>query len=89
MEAIPFALLLAPFILVAAIASLFLFFNLYHLWQYGIESSGTKLLMTAYIALFLLTLVGTWSALSGFDWQGTFSLMDLLPSGFGASSLNL
>lgn len=50
---------------------------------------GTTLLIVMYIGLFAVTLGGTWLALNGFVWGGTFSLINLLPSTSGGSSFGL
>ncbi len=89
MDSIPFLVLLVPYLFVLLIAALFLFFNIYHLWQYGVDSMGTKLMILMYLGLFVLTAGGTWMALSGFSWTDTFSLADILPSGVGISSFGL
>jgi hypothetical protein len=80
MDAIPLIILLIPYLLTLLLASVFLFFNVFHLWRYGVEGVGTSLLIVTYIGLFALTLGGTLLALGGFAWFGTFSLADLLPS---------
>ena len=89
MDAIPFIALLIPYFLVAGVAALFLFFNVFHLWRYGVEGMGTTLLIVTYICLFAVTLGGTWLALSGFVWADTFSLINLLPTTSGNSSFGL
>lgn len=89
MDSIPFLALLVPYLLILFVAVLFLFFNVYHLWQYGVDSTGTKLMILMYISLFLLTAGGTWAVLSGFSWTDTFSLADILPSQGGISSFGL
>lgn len=89
MDAIPLIVLLIPYFLVAGVAALFLFFNVFHLWRYGVEGTGTTLLIITYICLFAVTLGGTWLALSGFIWGDTFSLTNLFPSTSGGSSFGL
>ena len=78
--------LLAPLVIAAALATLFLFFNLYHLWQYGIEGTGTRLLMLGYIAAFGITALAAYGAISSFSYEGTVTLQDILPL---SSSSNL
>ena len=89
MDAIPFAVLLAPYLLVLAVAAIFLFFNVFHLWRYGVDGPGTSLLIAVYIGLFIVIVGGTWVSLSGFAWTGTFSLADFLPRSPGISSFGL
>ena len=80
MDAIPSLVLLIPYFLLAGIASVFLFFNVFHLWRYGVEGTGTTFLIVTYIGLFAVILGGTWFALQGFVWADTFSLTDMLPA---------
>lgn len=89
MDSLPFLVLLIPYLAILLVAVLFLFFNVYHLWQYGVDTLGTKLMILMYLGLFLLTAGGTWAVLSGFSWTGIFSLLDLLPSRSGISSFGL
>lgn len=89
MDTIPFIILLIPYFFVGAVAALFLFFNVFHLWRYGVEGMGTTLLIVTYICLFAITLGGTWLALSGFVWGDSFSPANLLPSSSGISSFGL
>ncbi len=89
MDAIPFIVLLIPYFFVVGVAALFLFFNVFHLWRYGVEGMGTTFLIITYVCLFALILGGTWLALSGFVWGDTFSLINLFPSTSGNSSFGL
>lgn len=89
MDSLPFLILLIPYLLILLVAVLFLFFNVYHLWQYGIDTVGTKLMILLYVGLFLLTASGTWALLSGFPWGDTFSLAELLPFNSSLSSFGL
>lgn len=89
MDSIPSLVLLLPYGFILFVAALFLFFNIFHLWRYGIEGMGTRLLMLAYIGLFAVTVGGTLMALGGYAWGGTFSLTDLLLSSRGISSFGL
>ncbi len=89
MDSFPLFVLLVPYLFILAIGVLFLFFNVYHLWQYGVDSTGTKLMILLYLGLFLLTAGGTWAALSSFAWGDSFSLIDLLPFGGSVSSFGL
>lgn len=79
MDAIPFIVLLVPYFFVVVVAAIFLFFNVFHLWRYGVEGAGSVLLIAFYIGLFALTVGGSWAALHGFAWNDTFSLKDLFP----------
>ncbi len=89
MDSLPFLILLAPYLLILAVAVLFLFFNIYHLWQYGVDSMGTKLMILLYLGIFTITAGGTWIALRGFSWEDSFSLADILPYERGISSFGL
>lgn len=89
MDTIPFIVLLIPYLFIVAVTALFLFFNVFHMWRYGIDGMGTTLLIIGYICSFAVIAGGTWLVLSGFTWGGTFSLSDFLPSGSGASSFGL
>lgn len=88
MDTFPLVILLVPYALMLVIALLFLFFNVYHLWKYGVEGKGTTLLIVMYLVLFAAVVGGTWSALQGFSWNDRISFADILPS-FSSSSLGL
>ncbi len=89
MDAIPLSLLLIPYFFVVGVAAIFLFFNVFHLWRYGLEGTGTSLLILVYLGLFVLVVGGTWAALSGFAWHESFSLNDILPATARSSSFGL
>ncbi len=89
MDAIPVFALFVPYFLVLFLSGLFLFFNVFHLWRYGVEGIGTALLLFAYISLFFLIAGGSWVLLSGYALDGTFALTDLLPSFSGVNSFGL
>ena len=89
MDAIPFIILLVPYLFVMGVGALFLFFNVFHLWRYGLEGVGTTMLIVTYMSLFAVVVFGIWLALSGFAWDGTFSLLDFFPRNGGVSSFGL
>lgn len=89
MDEIPLIVLLIPYFFILGVAAIFLFFNVFHLWRYGIEGAKTSLLIVMYLGLFVLTVGGTWLALSGFAWTDTFSLGDLVPEFSRPSSFGI
>ena len=89
MDAIPFIILLIPFGAVTLFSGLFLFFNLFHLWRYGVEGTGTTLLALSYVVIFGLVIGLTLGFLAPFSWSGTFSLADLIPEFSSPSSFGL
>lgn len=89
MDSIPFMVLFLPYAVILLISALFLFFNVFHLWRYGVEGMSTRLLILAYMGIFVLTAGGTLIALSGYSLDSSFSLSDVLPSTDGVSSFGL
>jgi hypothetical protein len=89
MDSIPFVVLFLPYAVILLISALFLFFNVFHLWRYGVESMSTRLLILAYIGIFTLAVGGTLVALGGYSLDSSFSLSDILPSTDGVSSFGL
>lgn len=79
MQEIPFIVLLIPYLFMIVVGGIFLFFNIFHLWRYGIEGIGTSALIALYILLFLGVALGSWVFLSGFAWGETFSFSSILP----------
>ena len=88
--AFPLAILLIPFGLVTLFALVFLFFNLFHLARYGIQSTATTTLMISYVAVFFVVLLGMGAFLATVDWGHIITFADLLPfSGAGNDTFGL
>ncbi|MFA5947224.1 MAG: hypothetical protein WC813_04370 [Patescibacteria group bacterium] len=65
----PVAYFLIPFVILALIAGLFLFFNVYHILKFGIESTSTFALVTIYVIGFAFLLLISMLLLSGYNWN--------------------
>ncbi len=86
---IPYIVLLIPLAAAALFGGVFLFFNIFHLWRYGIEGWGTISLIMLYVALYAVILLGTLLLLGNISWDGSFSLNELLPTSSRSSSFGL
>jgi hypothetical protein len=65
----PVAYFLIPFVILVLIAGLFLFFNVYHVLKFGIESTGTYTIVIIYVIGFALLLLISMLLLSGYNWN--------------------
>ena len=77
---------LIPYVVVLLGTTVFMFFNVYHIAKFGLQSFGTTALILAYLIVYLAVLSFSASLLVGFDWQATFALTDILPFTGGSSS---
>ncbi len=71
--------MLIPFGIVVFASFLFFFFNIFHLRRYGIRSSGTLLLMLAYLVTYAALLGGIGIVISTYDWKAEVTADDLIP----------
>lgn len=53
----------------AFLATLWLFFNVYHLAKFGLHGTGTKLIIAGYIFGFLALLIGSFWLMGDYDWS--------------------
>lgn len=87
---IPLWVLLVPLAFTVALTALFLFFNIFHLWRYGIVGRGAIGLILVYVASYLFVLMVGATALLDIQWTQAVSIRDLLPfTGTGSSFLGL
>ncbi len=77
---------LIPYVVVLLGTTVFMFFNVYHIAKFGLQSFGTTALVLAYLIVYLAVLSFSASLLVGFDWQATVLLSDILPFTGGSSS---
>ncbi len=75
----PLWYILVPYAAILLFGLLFLFFNLFHLLRYGIESGKTLALMGVYVVSFLLVAGASLFFLSSFNWRQEVDPLQLLP----------
>jgi len=76
----PLWYLLVPYCLFLFVATVFLFFNIFHIVKFGLQETKTTLVLLAYIFLFLGTITLTLIILSFFDWNFIIEFSNFLPS---------
>jgi hypothetical protein len=76
---IPLWIILIPLGIIVALTALFLFFNVFHLWRYGIVHHGATALIAAYMVSYAFIFIIGLSTLSAVPWTRTVSISDLLP----------
>lgn len=79
---------LVPYGVVAAVTSLYVFFNLYHLYAFGVAKTGTSALIGLYTIAYVVVILLSASMLATVDWSSTFDMGDIF-SGSRDSLLNL
>lgn len=84
----PLWYLLAPYVLIVAIAGLFVFFNVYHVAKFGLQSGLSLLVIAGYTLSFLAVVTISFGLLSTFDWSSTIDLTSLFRFSVTGSSLN-
>jgi hypothetical protein len=82
----PLWYLLVPYIAVVAFAALFLFFNVFHMWRYGIEAGKTWGLISVYVGSFIVLIGFSVLLLLPVDWEKEVSPLELLPLRSGVTS---
>lgn len=82
------AYLLIPFGLVFLLASLFFFFNIFHINRYAIRSKATTLLILTYLGSYGLLVAIIAGYLVTVDWSQDFQPADLMPSFESSSRLD-
>jgi hypothetical protein len=80
MMGFPMWYLLVPFAFVLFCAALFLFFNVYHIAKFGIESPGTYTLIAVYLGGFFVLTIITAVLFARYDWGQEVTPGDILPS---------
>jgi hypothetical protein len=79
MPSFPLIYLLIPFGIVALLAVLFFFFNIFHLKRYAIQSRATTLVMLAYGFSFLVIMLGIGLYVASVDWSQDIYPGDVIP----------
>lgn len=74
----PLWYLLAPYAVVVAVTGLFVFFNVYHIAKFGLQSVTSSIVIAAYTMSFIAVLMLSLSAISSYDWSTTVDLSTLL-----------
>lgn len=65
----PVVYFLIPFVVVVLVSALFVFFNVFHIVRFGIESTATQAIVAVYIIGFAF-IIGTSTLLfSRYDWN--------------------
>jgi len=67
----PLWILLLPFILFLFVALVFVFFNLFHMARFGLQTVKTTIILGIYILSSLVAIGGIAILLSLFDWMDT------------------
>lgn len=85
----PLWYVLLPYALVLLGTGLFMFFNLYHVAKFGLQSFSTTALLLLYLIGYLVVIAFSVSMLSGFDWNATITMSDIFPfAGDSGSNTN-
>lgn len=77
---------LVPYAVVMLGTATFMFFNVYHVAKFGLQSFGTTALVLFYLVLYLAVLALSASALLPFDWSAHVALTDIVPFTTGSST---
>lgn len=78
--------LLIPYALVLLGGSLFMFFNLYHVAKFGLQSFQTTMLLTMYLLSYLIVLGISAALISSFDWSAQVPFLEIFPFATGSSA---
>ncbi|MFH1631652.1 MAG: hypothetical protein ABIA47_01330 [bacterium] len=70
--------LLIPYIAFVLLAFIFLFFNLFDVSQFGLQSNKTTIVLTAYVGGFLAVLIVSTTVLITIDWSQSFSMSQII-----------
>lgn len=84
----PLWYLLIPYFVVILLAGLFVFFNVYHIAKFGLQSGLSMLVIGIYVISFLAVVTLSFGALSTFNWDSTVDFSGLLRTSVSGDSLN-
>lgn len=84
----PLWYILVPYALIVFGTGISLFFNVYHVAKFNVQSLGTTLLLGCYVVLYAAILIASLAALSGFYWQREVTLGDVFPFSGAAQSMS-
>lgn len=77
---IPLTYFLIAYGILVAIASFFLFFNLYHILMFGLQGFKTLLIVILYLATILLVVWFSYELILAYDWTGEIYLHEIISS---------
>lgn len=78
--------LLVPYALVLLGSSLFVFFNLYHVAKFGLQSVQTTLLLSAYFISYLIILGVSAMLIASYQWNVEVPFLEVFPFATGSST---
>lgn len=70
---------LIPYAVVLLGTGIFMFFNIYHIAKFGIESFTTTVVLLFYVLMYLGVLVFSAALIGAYNWSATVALSDVLP----------
>lgn len=82
----PLWYLLIPYALATLGTGIFMFFNVYHVAKFGLQSVSTTVLILMYILLYLAILAWSATAILSYDWTMQVMLSDIIPFSTGGAS---
>ncbi|MBI1908496.1 hypothetical protein HYS28_03750 [Candidatus Uhrbacteria bacterium] len=86
----PLWYLLVPFGVVVLGSTLFMFFNLYHVAKFGIQSVQTTMLLIVYLLSYLVALAVAVALVGSYEWSAEVLFLDIFPfTGSSPSSFGL
>jgi hypothetical protein len=75
----PLWYILVPYAAILFFGALFVFFNVFHLLRYGIETGKTYALIALYIFSFILIVGVSALMLSAFTWNAEIAPLEFIP----------
>lgn len=75
----PLWYLLIPFAAILLATTIYMFFNIYHIAKFGMQSFGTTVVLLLYFGGYLAVLAVVGVMIGGIDWQHSVTIIDILP----------
>ena len=86
----PLWYLLIPFSIVLLATTVYMFFNIYHIAKFGMQSFGTTVVLLLYFGGYLAVLGVVGVMVSNIDWHHTVTVIEILPfTGSSTSTFGL
>ncbi len=82
----PLWYLLVPFAAVLLATTIYMFFNIYHIAKFGMQSFGTTVVLLLYFGGYLVVLAVVGIMIGNVDWHHTVTLLEILPFSGGSTS---
>jgi hypothetical protein len=84
----PLWYLLIPYGIFLGLTTLFVFFNIFHIWSFGLQSLKTSLIILAYLVSYLAVVWISFTLLADVPWEQNINLRTIihLPSFTGSAS---